>query len=136
MRFGLLMVLLVLVVSLPTAAHRMLIHEDEPGRLRVTFDDGTIGYDVQVVVYGPEDAVVERGTTDSEGVYAISDETAIYAIARDDMGHRARIVLGEEGPREINRTLNASIGVLVILLLGFLAWYAKRRFGAKNAAQG
>lgn len=96
-----LIILTLFMMSGEISAHRMIIEEVSEGKIEVGFDDGSKADNVEVKLYDEEENIIEEGLTDEKGIYEYDGNLEVERIvARDDMGHRAALNIGDDQENE------------------------------------
>lgn len=108
----------------------MLIQPVNDGLIQVVFDDDSIAYRSDVVVYDANGEILKEGRADLDGYFDYSDVlNPVTIVASDDWGHRAQWEVGADEPKILPRAPMA-IGVLVIF--GAIGGYFQLRMKKKN----
>ncbi|RQD68607.1 MAG: hypothetical protein D5S00_08690 [Tindallia sp. MSAO_Bac2] len=118
--------------SLSAYAHAMFIEAVEEGKVQVIFDDGTPNRHAEVIVYDEADKEIERGNVDRQGYFSYAAKDAVRLVAKDNFGHRAEYVIGEETRKQLPRIPTVA-GVLAIFIL--IAAFFQHRTNKRKAAE-
>ncbi len=124
---SLIMALAVVVsISMPVYAHKMIIEPIEDGKVKVEYDAGNAATRAEIKVYNSKDEVIEEGKVDEEGIFEFDQEKASYLEADDGMGHKDRWEVGKEVEGVGGSKLPKIAGVVVVLAaVGF--FFAKKK---------
>jgi len=98
-------------ITLPIYAHKVILYayvEGDNVIVEGSFDDGTVTNNALVKVYGPQDELLQEGSTDEYGIYEfnIPQKTDLKIVLNAGMGHQAEYKIDKEELPEINNNTN------------------------------
>jgi len=117
---------LVLSISIPAYAHKMVIEPLEEGKVKVEYDAGNAATRAEVKVYNSKDEVIEEGRVDEEGIFEFDPKKASYLEADDGMGHKDRWEVGKE-VEAVGSSKLPKIAVVVLVLAAVGFFFAKKK---------
>ncbi len=123
---ALLVAVLMMVISLPSFAHKMIIEPVGEGQVKVMYDGGNPATRASIKVYNENDEVIEEGPVNEEGIFEFDASKASYLESDDGMGHKDIWEVGDEVKAPDNSSKFLKIGIVVVVLAA-VAFFATKK---------
>ncbi len=112
----------------PAWAHRMLVGQEEPGKLFVYYEGETPAALAVVTLYDAQGVEVKEGTVDEAGYFFYDPWLPVVrAVADDGMGHRAEIALDEPEAASVSTAAKTAFGLALLAFVSAFFWYWSQR---------
>ncbi|MBS4025881.1 MAG: hypothetical protein KGZ96_09435, partial [Clostridia bacterium] len=97
-------------------AHRMIIRFEEPGLLRVIYDDNSIARRAEIVLLDGDNKELAKGPVNQDGYFSYNKSLKPkLAVADDGLGHRTQLDLTVSQREEIPVAAKALLGVAILV---------------------